>query len=281
MTRFHTWDEVSLCVATSRDKRRMVSNFFPDEKRMTRWCEKGTFLYAEFGETTFFVRRQEAFSSLYFLSGNVDALVKDLLGLVEVYSERLVVDVLGRDVMREPLEAAFKSAGFNALTTLQRMSRRAPTEKYEPERGIDVANEGDAAAIHNLLMSNFIAEEEQLPSLEEVRDWIATRSLLVARDESAQNINGFVIFDLSPAALYLRYWFVSPEARGNGVGGKLMRSMFAAGANTKRQYFWVKTDNENAIKRYRHYGFEFEELKDTVLAYGQVDGKVNVQCNSR
>ena len=54
-----------------------------------------------------------------------------------------------------------------------------------------------------------------------------------------------------------------------------MRLMFAMGANTKRQYFWVKTDNENAIKRYRHYGFEFEELKDTVLAYGRANGKVN------
>ena len=45
-----------------------------------------------------------------------------------------------------------------------------------------------------------------------------------------------------------------------------MRSMFAAGSNTKRQYFWVKADNENAIKRYQHYGFAFEPLKDVVLA---------------
>ena len=114
-----------------------------------------------------------------------------------------------------------------------------------------------------------------------MHDWIATRAILVARDGTGHDITGFVIFDLSPAALYLRYWFVSPGARGGGVGGKLMRSMFAAGLSTKRQYFWVKTDNENAIKRYRHYGFEFEELKDTVLAYGQVDRKVNEQCNSR
>lgn len=281
MKNFHAWEEVARCVAVARDKKRMLSNFFSDEKRMTRWCMNGAFSYVERGETTFFVRHQEAFSSLYFLSGNVDALVKDLPGLVEVYSGRLVVDVLGRDAAREPLETAFKSAGFNALTTLQRMSRRTPTEKYEHERGIDDANEDDAAAIHNLLMSNFIAEEEQLPSLEEVQDWIASRAILVARDGMGHGITGFVIFDLSPAALYLRYWFVSPSARGSGVGGKLMRSMFAAGLSTKRQYFWVKTDNENAIKRYRHYGFEFEGLKDTVLAYGQVDRKVNEQCNSR
>ena len=268
-------------MAEARDKRRMVSNFFPDEKRMTRWCENGTFSCEERNETMFFVRRQETFSSLYFLSGSVDALAKDSVGFLEDYSGRLVVDVLGRDAVREPLETAFKSAGFNALTTLQRMSRRTPAEMYEHEGGICVANVDDAAGIHNLLTTNFIAEEEQLPSLEEVNDWIVARSIFVARDETEHDIKGFVVFDLAPAALYLRYWFVSPDVRGNGIGGKLMRSMFAAGANTKRQYFWVKTDNENAIKRYRHYGFEFEELKDTVLAYGQTDGKVNVQCNNK
>jgi len=42
--------------------------------------------------------------------------------------------------------------------------------------------------------------------------------------------------------------------------------MFAAGSDTKRQYFWVKTDNENAIKRYQHYGFAFEPMKDVVMA---------------
>lgn len=281
MTNFRTWEDVVRCVAGARDNGRILSNFFPDERRMTRWCENGSFTYEERGETTFFVRRQETFSSLYFLSTSVDALAKDLSGFIEDYSGRLVVDVLGRDNMREPLEVVFKAAGFNVLTILQRMSRRTPTEKYMHESGIDVARVDDAAIIHSMLTTNFIAEEEQLPSLEEVYDWIAARAILVARDETGHGITGFVIFDLSPAALYLRYWFVSSGARCSGVGGKLMRSMFAAGLNTKRQYFWVKTDNENAIKRYRYYGFEFEELKDTVLAYGQVDGKVKEQCNSR
>ena len=79
-------------------------------------------------------------------------------------------------------------------------------------------------------------------------------------------ILGFVIFDLLPATLYLRYWFAHPVARGKGVGGRLLKAMFAAGSDTKRQYFWVKTDNENAIKRYQHYGFAFEPMKDVVMA---------------
>ena len=264
---FQSWDEMVRCVVESRNKGRMVSNFFPDEKRMARWCEKGTFAHEERGETTFLVRRQETFSNLYFLSASAEALAKDVSGFVEDHTGRLVVDVLGRDAVRGPLEAAFKAVGFNMLTTLQRMSRRTPTEKYVHESGVDVAGAADAVAIHDLLTTNFIAEEEQIPSLEEVQDWIVAQTILVVRGDETLGISGFVIFDLSPAALYLRYWFVSPDVRGKGIGGKLMHSMFVAGMSTKRQYFWVKTNNENAIKRYQHYGFEFEPLKDTVLAH--------------
>lgn len=263
MTILRTWDEVVCCVAEARDKGWMVSNFFPDEKRMTRWCTDGVLTHEERGETSFLVRRQETFSNLYFLSTSAEVLAKDVAGFIGNHSGRLVVDVLGRDAVREPLEAAFKSEGFNVLTTLQRMSRRTPAEKYVHESGVDIAEASDAAAIHDMLTTNFVAEEEQIPSLEEVQEWIAARTILVSRDGV---VKGFVIFDLSPAALYLRYWFVSPDTRGKGIGGKLMCSMFAAGMSTKRQYFWVKTDNENAIKRYQHYGFEFEPLKDTVLA---------------
>ena len=268
MTNFRTWEDVVRCVADARDKGRMISNFFPDESRMTRWCESRAFSYAELGESTFLMRCQESFSNIYFLSSSVEALAKDASLLISGNgSARMVVDVLGRDAMREPMERVFKSMGFATLTTLQRMSRRTPNAQYSAESGIEVATRPDASVIHRLLTCNFIAEEEQIPCLAEIEDWIAAQSILVVRGDN--DIKGFVIFDLSPAALYLRYWFVSPDARGSGIGGTLMRSMFAMGADTKRQYFWVKTDNENAIKRYRHYGFEFEQLKDTVLAYGQ------------
>ena len=178
-----TWDDVVHHVAVARDKGRMVSNFFPDEKRMTRWCVNGTFAYGECDDTTFFLHRQETFSNLYFLSTGTEALAKDVVAFLGANKVgRLVVDVLGRDNMREPLEAVFKDMGFNVLTTLQRMSRRTPTEEHVCENGIDVAETADAKAIHDLLTANFIAEEEQLPSFEEVQDWISTQTLLVARD---------------------------------------------------------------------------------------------------
>ena len=266
MKRFENWDEVVKCVSSARNKGCMVTNFFPDEKRMKRWCEKGDFSFEESSKSTFLIRHQETFSNLYFLTESSESLIKDISSfLTENNSIRIVVDVLGPDIVRKPLETVFESLGFKVLTVLQRMSRRTPSDKYNLENGIETAKISDTVAIHSLLTENFIAEEEQIPCLEEIQNWINSGSILVSRANNLSDINGFIIFDFSPATLYLRYWFVLPDGRGNGLGGRLMRSMFAKGEQTKRQYFWVKTNNVNAIIRYKHYGFEFEPLKDAVF----------------
>ena len=270
MTTFNTWPEVVRCVACARDNGCMVTNFFADEKRMSRWCADGTFCFIEIEATLFLLHRQLGFSSLYFLSNSHESLAQDVASLVSANpTERIVVDVIGHDSVRLPIEKAFKASGFSQLTTLQRMSRKTTADHLVTfEADVVIPSIEEAQHIHDLLMHNFIAEQEQIPCVEEVEEWISLGEILAVKDIE-KGIIGFVIFDLSPAVLYLRYWFVSPESRGKGVGGRLMRHMFSAGRNTKRQYFWVKTDNENAIKRYRHYGFEFEQLKDTVLATGE------------
>ena len=145
------------------------------------------------------------------------------------------------------------------------MGRKTPEDVEEPSSDVECATLKDAEKIKELLDAFFIAEEEQIPSVEEIRKWIEAQSLYVIRGGAANPIDGFVIFDLSPAMLYLRYWLVYPSARGKGVGGRLLKAMFAAGRNTKRQYFWVKTENDNAIKRYQHYGFQFEPMKDVIM----------------
>ena len=64
---------------------------------------------------------------------------------------------------------------------------------------------------------------------------------------------------------YLRYWFTHPNYRDKKIGSKLLRHFFKIGEDTKRQIFWVIQSNENAIKRYRHYGFKEENMFDYVL----------------
>ena len=261
------WRDIATIVASCRNDGLVATNFFPDEMRMSAWCRSGAFFEERCGDTQFFVRKQAGFCNLYFMSKSYDAIVTDLKMVLEVNGkERWIADLIGPDAVRQQLEKAFASHGFSPLTTLQRMGRRTPAEYFSQQPGVERANPEDATTIKSLLDWYFVAEEEQLPDIDEIQRWIAAGTLYLVRGVAGNDILGFTIFDLTPAALYLRYWFVHPDSRGRGVGGRLLKSMFAAGCGTKRQYFWVKTDNENAIKRYQHYGFQFEPMKDVVMA---------------
>ncbi len=266
MNPLRTWSAVLELVVHARNDGLGVTNFFPDEERMTAWCRDGAFFEERCGDTQFFVRRQAEFSNVYFIGKSVVGLLDDWKSFaVSNGAGRWIVDLIGPDRVRDPLVGVFSSAGFESLTTLQRMGRKTPNETNERSAEVECAVAGDAGAIKQLLDSFFIAEEEQIPSIEEIEKWIGKQTLYVIRGKADNPILGFVIFDLLPATLYLRYWFAHPSARGRGVGGRLLKAMFAAGRDTKRQYFWVKTDNDNAIMRYQHYGFQFESMKDVVM----------------
>ena len=266
MNPLQTWSAVQVLAVHARNDGLAVTNFFPDEERMSSWCRDGIFFEERCGDTHFFVRRQAEFSNVYFIGKSVDGLGDDWKSFVASNGAgRWIVDLIGPDRVREPLVGVFSSAGFESLTTLQRMGRKTPGETTERSSDVECAVADDASAIKQLLDTFFVAEEEQIPSVEEIGKWIEKQTLYVIRGTADNPILGFVIFDLLPATLYLRYWFAHPSARGKGVGGRLLKAMFAAGHDTKRQYFWVKTDNDNAIKRYQHYGFQFEPMKDVVM----------------
>lgn len=262
------WQVVVGLVASCRNEGLVVSNFFPDETRMAAWCRDGVFSENRCGDTQFLFRRQEGFCNLYFMSKSFDALSVDLEAFLSNNGkERWIVDLIGSDAGCRRLESVFASHGFSPLIILQRMGRRTPVEDSSHQPGVELANNEDAVNIKSLLDRYFVVEAEQVPSVDEIFRWIEAKTLYLVRGDSNGRILGFTIFDLTPASLYLRYWFVHPDSRGKGIGGRLMKAMFAAGHLTKRQYFWVKIDNENAIKRYKHYGFKFEPLRDVVMAY--------------
>ena len=266
MTVLKDYAAVNDLIAVSRDSGRRLTNFFPEELKVAHWCATDSFSEKIVGSTQFLIRRDKRFANLYFLASDVARLEADLKSfLAESKVPRLVVDLVGPDIMRVPLQGAFTRAGFKKLAELQRMGRKTPAEALQSSGDIRIAAKSDIPSIQSIFCNHFKAEIEQLPIDAELERWIDRNEILVSRDE-ANSVSGFVIFDLSVASLYLRYWFVDPICRGKGVGSSLMNAMFHKAQSTKRQYFWVLTDNENAIKRYLHYGFNFEPMKDVVMA---------------
>lgn len=267
MQPFPDWQDVVSRVVSCRNKAWVVSNFFPDGEKMAGWCRAGVFLGEPLESTTFFVRRQPRFSNVYFMSDSCDALKRDWQAFAAGNPKgRWILDLVGPDASRQPLEETFSDAGFARLSVLQRMGRKTPGVAVSPAPEVEVARFEDARRIQSLLEEHFDAETEQLPSEADIHCWIEKGTLLVERGAGVVPLLGFAIFDLHPAALHLRYWFVFPSERRKGVGGRLLRSVFAAGNGTRRQYLWVKTDNANAIVRYQRHGFRFEAVKDVVMA---------------
>ena len=134
---------------------------------------------------------------------------------------------------------------------------------FEKLENLKEANINQVSEILALFHQYFDPKAEQIPNELEIKNWIANGSLLIYEVEN--KIAGFIIFDLNGLTLYLRYWFVHPEYREQKIGSKLFQYFLFKGKNSKRQLFWVITTNENAIKRYKHYGFKQENMFNFVL----------------
>ena len=128
---------------------------------------------------------------------------------------------------------------------------------------LKVAGRQHADSIFHLLNTYFDPVAEQLPSQEEILAWIDQGNISIF--EENKEILGFVIYNLIGLTSYLRYWFVHPQHRDKKIGSVLLNKFFSASKEAKRQLFWVIQSNDNAIKRYKHYGFEPENLVDSVM----------------
>ena len=116
---------------------------------------------------------------------------------------------------------------------------------------------------HQLLHQFFNEKTEQIPFAEELEGYAKEGHILVCEESS--NLAGFLIYEINATTIYLRYWFTLPDFRDKKVGSRLLRRFFEEGKNTKRQLFWVIRNNENAIKRYKHYGFAEENMYDFIM----------------
>lgn len=242
-----------------------ITNFFLDPFRMGLWIKEQKLFSEQETETVFFIRENAGFYTLYYCSTGEVALQYDLSLFFKNHTEGIYVTDIIRNALVNPIKSVFLSCGFSEYTSLMRMNRVGDTRKFVrlALKQLQEAVETDENEILNLLNTFFDPYAEQLPFLEEVRQWLVAGHVLVFREET--RILGFIIYDLSGVTLYLRYWFVHPDFRDRRIGSMLFNWFMEKGCKTKRQLFWVLCSNENAIKRYKHYGFVPEKMFDDVL----------------
>ena len=265
MERINSFEQLQQQLGEAR-KHRFVTNFFLDPFKHAVWITKGDCYTEIVGDTLFVIRTDKGFWNVFYSSFNNETLSSDIKSLIAKYPEQtMMFDIVGREVQCKPLVDILKELGFKEATSLVRMNRIAGPFEYIPDETIRKANETDISQVSQLLHEYFDPQNEQIPYDEELLDYARQGYVLVCEEQ--EGLAGFLIYELNASTLYLRYWFTHPDYREMKVGSRLLRRFFEEGRETKRQLLWVIRTNENAIKRYKHYGFNEENMFDYVMQY--------------
>lgn len=261
MKTVNSFNEVMTYIGKVRGLRKgFLTNFFPEQRKIDMWIYNECLYVIEGEETAVFLKKDDGFTYIFYCSTAKDQLFDAIAALPE---DAYVFDQIVDARTDTSLLDGFKSLGFVVRKSLVRMSKINETPAKIEGASVYDATKEDIPALDKLLHEYFDKYTEQLPTIEELNEFIDSRHMIVKR--SGNKIAGFIFYDQSPSTLYLRYWLVVPEFRNQGVGSELFHEYNRRGVACKRHMLWVVEDNENAIKRYEHYGYKNENMKDYVL----------------
>ncbi len=251
--------------AVKRGSRSLVTNYYPNEELLARWIGAGDLSRERIAGTTFLFKREEDFLRLLYVSPSPEALGTGLDALAG-RSEILVTEVIAKAASGRALFDLVGRHGFHPYATLVRLSRTGlPAGSFAGlAEGVRLAAADDAPGILRLLVEHFDRFAEQIQSSGEIKREIGAERILVC--ESDGQIAGFLHFELSGLTSHLRRWFVHPRFRDLHVGSKLLGSYFFLSGKASRFILWVLQSNENAIKRYIHFGYQEDGLHDAIFS---------------
>jgi ribosomal protein S18 acetylase RimI-like enzyme len=253
--------------AVKRQGSEFVTNFYAAPNRVKEWIKDTNLLAVESGQALFVFRTDRDFYHLYFFAADIDALDRALTGSPAVSIEgcTVVTDIVGKGEETKRLQAVCKRHGFQNHISLFRMSRiaREPQASIFDDDAVMFARSSDAPKIVALMEASFDRYAEQLPTTAEIALAAGSDSILIVR--RGQDIAGFLFFEVTGQTSILRYWLVAPGFRDQHVGSKLMQRYYRECAAVRRFLLWVIAGNDNAAKRYRHYGYQPDGLLDHVM----------------
>lgn len=256
-----SYADIMNCMFKLKNKE-MRTNFFMPEDRFNTLLGQGK-LSAFAGSDSFVMfAEDDGFLRLYFVVRNAGFLA-DVFAIAHDRQDDICVEAAGNSDYLQDVKGSFLGNGFHEYTSMVRMSKmRTETTEFD-KSNIHLLNADKKVEIAGLYSRYFDKFVERIPSDEELDDIIANESCWYYSDNG--EIQGFIIFDIHGVTSHLRYWFVHPDYRERKIGSKLIQLFFNAGDKVKRELFWVIASNENAIKRYRHFGFAEENMHNLIL----------------
>jgi GNAT superfamily N-acetyltransferase len=265
MDKVVSYEQVQGFIGEIRDLRQgFVTNFFWNDQKHPYWVSNGSLFFEKAANSYILLHHDEGFDSLFYIAANMKA-VADAISTMPLGRDS-IIDLVCKDGGEQEKDT-LTSIGFEPYKRLYRMSHLgvlAEAAGWEISPDVSLGHEDDAPLVHAALREGFDPLCEQLPTLQEVNDFARREQLLVVKE--AGRLCGFLISETAgKTSWYLRYWYTSLDDRDKGVGGKLLKTALTKAKETRRQQLWVISDNENAIRRYEHYGFKREPISDFVM----------------
>jgi len=265
-------EEISLWQVESRDADFRISNLFLDCSKAADWIRRQAVYSVEGDEACrLVVVMEDGFERIFFAAKSISDAANSCARYRNERNVSSVFDFVGIESAQAEARREFGRVGFSVLKSLTRMQRRVADTAICAARKpcgdfiFREADRSDSLQVWNELQSNFDARAEQLPCKEEVAELCASGFSYVATVSGT--VVAFLLGQRQGRRGTVRYWFVAHDGRNSGVGGVLMQEFFSRckveGIIT--QELWVIDDNENAINRYEHYGFQFDRLKNVVF----------------
>ena len=263
MLKVESYEQIRSFMGAIRSfKKGFVTNFYWDENKHPYWINDNEFSYIEDSECILLIHKNNTFLTLFYIATSYDSVVSSLQN--KTFDNCVVADVVCKgDGIAE--RESLKSIGFEDYKMLFRMSHIGlmASPEWHFDESVKFGQSDDVPILYDVFHRDFDPLCEQLPSIKEIQNFAERQQILVIKE--GDQLYGFIIFEITGVTWYLRYWYTSPLFRNKGVGAKLLKSALVLGKDTKRQLFWVISDNDNAIKRYEHYGFKREDMNDYVI----------------
>jgi ribosomal protein S18 acetylase RimI-like enzyme len=241
----------------------MKTNFFMTEFQFNQLQAENKIQVYKTDKACFLLIHDLGFKRLYFIVPNVKEL-KPFLEFLKVgnHSE-ISVETVGNSNYIKEIKDIFIQNGFYEYSSMVRMSKiRNEVIKVDFEN-IHLLTIDKKKEFHGLYEKYFDKFVERIPTSEEIFNFIEQKNAYYYSD--SHEIQGFIVFEPHGITSHLRYWFVHPNYRDKKIGSKLIQLFFNIGKNIKRELFWVIQSNENAIKRYKHFGFIEEGMYNLIL----------------
>lgn len=246
---------------------RFATNFFTLPEELSLWIGRGLRIVAS-SERFVVLARPEKDCTRLFFSGSRSEMTSVLSMALQAVCKPCVVDLVGNLKANSDSDIAneFLNHGFIPYMCLSRLARKNAFEF--PNGGSFLsscgsADPGNAVEILGYLRGSFDLYADQIPGEEEIMGAISNGQVRVLR--LTEGLSGFLWFEKRGATSLIRYWWVSEDNRGRGIGSQLMRDYFSVTRDCARHLLWLREDNRPAAACYRHYGYSPDGIKDHVM----------------